>query len=218
MMNLCKQIPFIKINYKKVINYIKQKSIMKYEGLENFVTYFEQTWINFFKDETLKLDDTNIKFRTNNILERFNRTLKKYFGKKKNISLKNYIDILIEEVNSHEEYLIKENKKPYKLIANNYLKGNIPLENNNNNIEFNEKVYSETIPPRAGEPSIFIVETHDVLFVFTGRPDTAGVEKPFPVNVTPLKTNEIGIPFSLHCEIGFSPRVSNDTRGEFRLN
>ena len=116
---------------------------MKYEGLENFVTYFEQTWINFFKDETLKLDDTNIKFRTNNILERFNRTLKKYFGKKKNISLKNYIDILIEEVNSHEEYLINENKKPYKLIANNYLKGNIPLENNNNNIEFYEKVYLE---------------------------------------------------------------------------
>ena len=143
MMNLCKQIPLIKINYKKVINYIKQKSIMKYEGLENFVTYFEQTWINFFKDETLKLDDTNIKFRTNNTLERFNRTLKEYFGKKKNISLKNYIDILIEEVNSHEEYLINENKKPYKLIANNYLKGNIPLETNNNNIEFYEKVYLE---------------------------------------------------------------------------
>ena len=143
MMNIYKLLPFIKINYKKVINYIKQKSIMKYECLENFVTYFEQTWINFFKDETLKLDDTNIKFRTNNILERFNRTLKKYFGKKKNISLKNYIDILIEEVNSHEEYLINENKKPYKLIANNYLKGNIPLETNNNNIEFYEKVYLE---------------------------------------------------------------------------
>ena len=69
----------------------------------------------FFKDGTLKLDDTNIKFRTNNTLERFNGTLKEYFGKKKNISLKNYIDILIEEVNSHEEYLINENKKPYKL-------------------------------------------------------------------------------------------------------
>ena len=51
MMHLCKQIPFIKINYKKVINYIKQKSIMKYEDLENFVTYFEQTWINFLKME-----------------------------------------------------------------------------------------------------------------------------------------------------------------------
>ena len=65
-MNLCKQIPFIKINYKKIINYIKQKSIMKYEDLENFVSYFEQIWIIFFKDETLKLDDTNIKFLTKN--------------------------------------------------------------------------------------------------------------------------------------------------------
>ena len=62
MMNLCKQIPFIKINYKKVINYIKQKSIMKYEGLENFVTYFEQTWINFFKDGTLKLETQILNF------------------------------------------------------------------------------------------------------------------------------------------------------------
>ena len=146
MMNICKQLPFIKINYKKIINYIKDKSIMNYDDLENFISYFEHTWINFFKDGTLNLDDTNIKFRTNNSLERFNRTLKEFFGKKKNISLKYYIDILIEEVNSHEEYLINENKKPFKIIAKNYLKGNIPLEKDNkHNIVFYEKVYLEII-------------------------------------------------------------------------
>ena len=75
------------------------------------------------------LDDIKIKFRTNNCLENFNKQLKYSFRAKKNINILIFIDILIEEVLKHEEYLIEENKKPLKLISNRKQQGFIEKEN-----------------------------------------------------------------------------------------
>ena len=51
--------------------------------LENFILYFNENWLNYFKDGTLNLKYIDIKFRTNNCHENFNRILKSLFNIKK---------------------------------------------------------------------------------------------------------------------------------------
>jgi len=51
--------------------------------LENFIIYFNDNWLKYFKDGILKLKNIDIKFITNNYLENFNRILKGKFKTKK---------------------------------------------------------------------------------------------------------------------------------------
>ena len=92
--------------------------------MDDFLIYFNEQWLEYFNNGILELNDINIKFRTNNSLENFNRKFKQYFQKKTNVNIINYVDILAEEVVFHENYLIEENRKPLKLISQNKLKGN----------------------------------------------------------------------------------------------
>ena len=109
--------------------------------LESFISYFIETWIKYFNDESLSLNDVFIKFRTNNCLENFNKQLKYCFRNKKNVNILFYIDILKEEVIKHEEYLIEENKKSLKPISNIKLKGNTKDEDNYTSLKYLDIVY-----------------------------------------------------------------------------
>ena len=65
----------------------------------------------------MKLDKANIKFRTNDSFENYNRRFKYNFKYKKKINILNFIDILVDEVQNHETYLIDENRKPLATIS-----------------------------------------------------------------------------------------------------
>ena len=96
--------------------YIKKYSENYKNFLDEFYIYFENTWKPQFDDNSLILNETSVKFRTNNSLENFNKRLKNYFNYKTPIYMGLFVDILIEEVIEHENYIIDENKKPLKLI------------------------------------------------------------------------------------------------------
>ena len=141
VMSLCKILPFKKIKNEDLIKYI-EKSLNKYKNeLESFISYFIETGIKYFNDESLSLNDVFIKFRTNNCLENFNKQLKYCFRNKKNVNILFYIDILKEEVIKHEEYLIEENKKSLKPISNIKLKGNTKDEDNYTSLKYLDIVY-----------------------------------------------------------------------------
>ena len=79
VMSLCKILPFKKIKNEDLIKYI-EKSLNKYKNeLESFISYFIETWIKYFNDESLSLNDVFIKFSTNNCLENFNKQFIFYF-------------------------------------------------------------------------------------------------------------------------------------------
>ena len=117
-MSLCKELSFKNIKGEKLKNKINQY-IDKIEfNLNEFYLYFCAQWLPFFNNESLFLNDINIKFSTNNNLDHFNRLFKSYFDNKiKNINILEYNDILVEEVIKHENLLIDENKNPLKPIS-----------------------------------------------------------------------------------------------------
>ena len=65
----------------------------------------------------MKVDKANIKIRTNDSFENYNRRFKYNFKYKKEINILNFIDILVDEVQNHEIYLIDENRKPLATIS-----------------------------------------------------------------------------------------------------
>ena len=141
VMSLCKILPFKNMKNENLIKYI-EKSLNKYKNeLESFISYFKETWIKYFNDESLSLNNILIKFRTNNCLENFNKQLKYCFRNKKIVNILFYIDILKEEVIKHEEYLIEENKKSLKPISNIKLKGNAKDEDNYTSLNNLDIVY-----------------------------------------------------------------------------
>ena len=98
IMNICKTLPFISLKSDKLENYIKEKFKNYIIELNDFILYFKQTWIKFFNNESLFLNNVNIKFRTNNSSENFNRIFKNNFNKNKNKSLAEFIDIILDEI------------------------------------------------------------------------------------------------------------------------
>ena len=65
----------------------------------------------------MKVDKANIKIRTNDSFENYNRRFKYNFKYKKEINILNFIDILVDEVQNQETYLIDENRKPLATIS-----------------------------------------------------------------------------------------------------
>ena len=83
----------MKLKLSKISSYIKEKANIPKNILDDFILYFEEQWLSYFKDGSLQLDEINIKFRTNNSLENFNRRLKSNFHSRKNINIIKFIDI-----------------------------------------------------------------------------------------------------------------------------
>ena len=141
IISTCKSLPFKNIKGKELINLIKNnyKCLEKIKIdkelenpqtiLEEFINYFENQWLKYFEKDILNLNKLNIKFRSNNCLENFNRQLKKYSGEKKHLNLVTYVDLLMKEVMRHEDYIIAETKKPLKKISKNK-KTDINLDSN----------------------------------------------------------------------------------------
>ena len=126
----------MKIKLSKIPSYIKEKANIPKNILGDFILYFEEQWLSYFKDGNLQLDEINIKFRTNNSLENYNRRLKSNFHSRKNINIINFIDILVDEILNHEAYLIEENRKPLRAISINKLKGKSLEKDESKNIYY----------------------------------------------------------------------------------
>ena len=139
VLNMVKELPFKNIKKKDFMNYIYEKTKQYNNYLEEFYLYFEENWKPFFDNDTLKLNEISIKFRTNNSLEIFNKKLKQYFHYKTPIYMGLFIDILIEEVKDHEILIIELNKKPFKELANTKIKG----LSSKKEIEPKERYYEE---------------------------------------------------------------------------
>ena len=92
--------------------------------LDEFIDYFKFQWLGYFNKNILFLKGINIKYRSNNCLENFNRQLKRCSNRKKNLNLVNYVDILINESIEHEDYIISETKKPLPILSKTKLKDN----------------------------------------------------------------------------------------------
>ena len=73
--------------------------------------YFNNQWVDYFKNKTLYLEKINIKFRTTNSLENFNRIFKNEFNQKGEIENTKYIDTLINIFKEQNEYFSKRNRK-----------------------------------------------------------------------------------------------------------
>ena len=71
-----KLINYINTNYKEILN-IKVEDNMEKPNiiLENFLNYFKNQWIDYFEQDIVNLKGVNIKFRSNNCLENFNKQL-----------------------------------------------------------------------------------------------------------------------------------------------
>lgn len=144
IMNICKKLPFINKKFNDISIFLNEENELTNEELNDFILYFNTTWIEYFKNNSLKLNKISVKFRTNNCLERFNRTLKEYAGKKGNLNITKFIDILIDEINEHEDILIKENKTSLKLASKSYLKNDFILNTKDfNKFEYYDLIYTE---------------------------------------------------------------------------
>ena len=63
---------------------------------KDFNKYFINQWSDYYINKTLCLKNIDIKFRTNNSLENFNRIFKNKIGVKGEIELVKYVDNLID--------------------------------------------------------------------------------------------------------------------------
>ena len=120
IINECYKLPFIK-NINKIDKEIK-KSFSKKKEYDDFLTYFKNQWLDYFKNGSLGLEKLNIKFRTTNSLENFNRIFKNEFGHKGEVDIILYIDKLLiisrEQINYFEKILKKQPKKLININKN----------------------------------------------------------------------------------------------------
>ncbi len=107
----CYKLPFIEDINKKIDKEINK--IFKKKGdYCKFNKYFLSTWSSYFKSRALCLKNVNIKIRTNNSLENFNRHFKSLFYNKNKIENINYVDNLISVSLDIKDFYINEiNKK-----------------------------------------------------------------------------------------------------------
>ena len=77
----------------------------------DFNNYFENEWIDNFKDGKLDYENLYIKFRFNICLEKFNRKFKSMPNMEKFSKGISFIDNIIDEVSTHIDILETEMKK-----------------------------------------------------------------------------------------------------------
>ena len=145
VINFCKSLPFLNLNENKIKRKMEDAFKNYKSELSGFISYFNENWLRYFIDGTLNLNGINVKFRTNNCLENFNRILKRYFNMKKNIPMITFIDVLKEEVLSHEEFMISENQKSLKPLSKTKLKGENNYPYSNEDLNFFEEISKEIL-------------------------------------------------------------------------
>ena len=117
IINKCYEIPFINNIEKKIDKEIEK--ICKINNIyNNFLNYFKNFWSPYFKDKILNLREIDIKFRTTNSLENFNRIIKNEFYKKGKIEFVYYVDILINIANDQLMFFKEEINKIPKALKN----------------------------------------------------------------------------------------------------
>ena len=86
-------------------------------------------------------------------MERFNRILKYKFNYQKSVPLVTFLDNIIEEVINHEEFLINENKTPFKPIPISQLKGKQKFNNIESKIKkfFYEDIFTDIMTYNSNE-------------------------------------------------------------------
>ena len=82
-MNVCKKVRFLNLSGIKLKNYLSEETKKYKNAVKKFISYFNDNWLYYFDNGTLNLDKISIKFRTNNCLERYNRSLIENFNNKK---------------------------------------------------------------------------------------------------------------------------------------
>ena len=135
----CYKLPFIENINKNIVNSmikICKKNIL----FKDFNKYFINQWSEYFINKTLCLKDINIKFRTNNSLENFNRIFKHKMGNKGEIELVNYVDSFIDITKGQINFFLKIIKKPHKSISKNKFQ-----KDNNSDMKDNEENSEEDI-------------------------------------------------------------------------
>ena len=115
-------LPFKKDVNKKIKDYVI--SFKKtYPLNDEFYNYFFDNWIPFFEQKVLSLNNINIKIRTNNSLENFNKILKKQFFKKGAQEPFLFLDVIMNEVIKHEGFINNKNSKTFDMASKSVLNG-----------------------------------------------------------------------------------------------
>ena len=91
--------------------------------------------------EKIILNNVDIKLKTNNSLENFNKLLKKQFLKKGVQEPYTFLDIIMGEVIKHENFINKINCKSFDKISISRLKGSSMKDNLNDSNFLKELKY-----------------------------------------------------------------------------
>jgi len=111
------KLPF-KNNIDKNIYREINKICKKNKKYNEFKEYFTEQWIPYFKNKILVLKDIDIKFRTNNSIENFNRYFRYNIKIKENMNLMSYVDNLLAFNNQQIKYFKENINKNPKTISN----------------------------------------------------------------------------------------------------
>ena len=136
-MKFAASIPFIiDINIKCEKEF---KNFMnKYPHYEDFYKYYNKQWIPILKNKILNLKNRDIKIRTNNTLENFNKIFQQSFIKKGCQEPVIFLESIMSEVYNHEIYINKLNSKKINNISNSKKLNKTHKTNSNNNFEIKE--------------------------------------------------------------------------------
>lgn len=143
------KLPFID-NINKIIDKEVNKLFKKISEYSIFNKYFLSTWSKYFKNGSLCLKNVNIKIRTNNSLENFNRRFKNLFIKKNNIEPIIYVDNLIAIAFENKDFYLNQINKKSKFISKNKIykinKNYYDLNKEEQNVLFKElEIFDEEL-------------------------------------------------------------------------
>ena len=115
-------------NYEKEINTFFKKN----KNLNILKDYLNKQWKEYFINKSLELNKIEVKFRTNNAIENYNKRFKEMVGMNANMQSSIFIDNITNDILHHIECIRNiENKNPHK----NKSKYSIKKENEINNID-----------------------------------------------------------------------------------
>ena len=94
--------------------------------------YLNKQWKEYFINKSLELNKIEVKFRTNNVIENYNKRFKEMIGMNANMQSSIFIDNITNDILHHIECIRNiENKNPHK----NKSKYSIKKENEIINID-----------------------------------------------------------------------------------
>lgn len=125
LMNYVAQLPFVynidKSIKKNINSFFKDKK--KYSF---FKSYLLDQWVEFFVNNSLKLNNITIKFRTNNAIENYNRRFKELKGMEPIMPAGIFINNIIDDIQNHIDHIRKiEDKEEFKNVSKTQLYKNL---------------------------------------------------------------------------------------------